>query len=295
MHASTKNRIEFLQKYMVKYHKKWLNKHYDNIAGLRIDKKNKKGNYSIVFQVKEKIEKTLLNKKNIIPPHYDIKFPDGIIKRIRTDVEQTGAFRFHLEICKKPLNNGNIEVGTIGVFVKYSGNIFGITNYHVAGKDRMMNNEFFFNGADGDISIDDEPEVFTEGIFSNEIDVAFIQLQNNVNASNILIDGTQINGFINGPLTSDANGTDVTVYSRINNSAGQGVINSNAVIFNTGFNNLTMKEIIQVSPLLSQHGDSGGPVLIGNSILGIIVGGDDFYTYVIPFFKIRNFKSLDIL
>ena len=295
MHNATKKKIEFLQGYMVKHHKKWFELHSDSIVGLRIDKKNKKGRYSIIFQVKKKIGEDSLKKKNIIPKCYKIKFPDGITRMIATDVEQTGIFRFHLQTCKKPLNNGNIEVGTIGVFLKDSQNIYGLTNYHVVAGDRMANNDFFFNGNDNNIFVEDQPESFVEGTFSNEIDVAFIQLNNHVNTSNTLIDGTTITGYVGGPITPQAIGTTIRIYSRINQQAFDRVMSNNAAIFDTGFNNIKMKDIIQSAQPITKHGDSGGPVLIDNSILGIIVGSDDSYDYIIPFFKIRNFKPLEIL
>jgi hypothetical protein len=295
MHNSTIKRIEFLQDYMNRHHKKWLNRHNDNIVGFRIDKKNKKGRYAIIFQVKQKIEEAHLDKKNIIPRFYNVKFPDGAIKKIKTDIEETGTPQLHLAKCSKPLHNGNTEVGTVGVFLTDGVHNYGVTNYHVAAKDRMLDNQFFFSGNDNNIFIDNKQSVFTDGVFSNDIDVAFIQIPNSVHASNFFINGSRITGFINGPLSIQIKNKQVTIFTRNNSIAEVGVVNNNAAIFVTGFNNISMKELIQISPRLTQPGDSGSPVLINNAIMGIVVGGDNLYTYAVPFFKIRNFKPLQII
>ena len=299
MNTETKKRIEFLQKYLRKKYLKWHQMHPDNIVGFRIDKKIKNGKkeryYSIIFHVKKKKKEKNLSEKEIVPPYLLIKFPDGKIKKIKTDVEQTGRPRLHMGECRKPMNNGKVEVGTAGVVLKDNNDFFALTNYHVVAFERMQNDEFNFEGEDDNVFVNGQQATFVEGIFSDEIDAAFIQLSGADADPNLLGDGTQIGGFINGPLSPTLNERSVTVYSKNLKNGTPATINNISTIFFTGFQNLSLIELIQIRPCITKRGDSGGIVLINDDlVLGIIMGGDDKFTYAIPYFKINNFKPLII-
>ena len=78
MHTSTKNRIEFLQKYINRNASRLYKIHSENITGLSIRKKQaskkKKNYYAIVFKVVKKIKENKLDKKHIIPKSIKVKF-----------------------------------------------------------------------------------------------------------------------------------------------------------------------------------------------------------------------------
>jgi len=100
MNTKTKNKIEFLQKYLRKKYLKWYQIHPQNIVGFRIDKKVTNGkrerNYSIIFQVRKKRKEKNLGAKETIPSFLLLKFPDGKIRKIKTDVHETGKSGFQL-------------------------------------------------------------------------------------------------------------------------------------------------------------------------------------------------------
>ena len=237
-----------------------------------------------------------LKSSNAIPEYFKIEFPDGKIRKIMTDVEQTGKPHLHLSVVKKPNANGSNEIGTIGVFLKDANNtIFGLTNYHVAGWNNMLRNEFYFNGSDNNVFIDGISCVFEEGIISNEIDVAFIKIGGNVQVNNQLSSEVQISDYVEGPITSDAINQVVNVYVNKEPGIKSSKVGNNSAIFYSGFRDIALEDVLMLDPVVTNKGNSGCPVMIDDSLLGIIVGGDSKYSYAIPYFKIKNFKPLDIL
>ena len=159
----------------------------------------------------------------------------------------------------------------------------------------MLQEEFFFQGEDDRIFVNGQQETFVEGILSDEIDIAFIRLFNIPVNPNILDDGIQIGSFVDGPFSPALNGKEVMIYSKRLRQGKAAVVNNNSAIFFTGFADLLLVDVIQISPKITEKGDSGGVVLIENDILlGIIVGADQKYSYAIPFFKVNNFKPLTI-
>jgi hypothetical protein len=298
MDIKTRKKIEFLQKYVRRKYKKWLNIHSSNIVGFRVDKKIANGKpgryYSIIFHVRKKLPENKLGDQTI-PPFLSVKFPDGKTRKIRTDVEQTGTPQLHLGECRKPRKNGNFEVGTAGIILKDTASFFALTNFHVAGVDLMQQGQFDFAGADNNISVGGVQATFVEGIFSDEIDVAYIRLSAEPADPNILGDGIRIGGFMDGPLGAILIDKDIKVYSNNMRNGKKAKIKSNSVVFHTGFKDLMLNDVLQIRPRITQRGDSGGVVLIdGDVIVGIIVGADDSSTYAIPFFKANNFKPLTI-
>lgn len=299
MNTKTKNKIEFLQKYLRKKYLNWHKIHPLNIVGFRIDKKVSKGkkerNYSVIFQVKKKKKEKNLDSKEIIPPFFKIRFPDGKVRKIKTDVDETGKPEFQLAECRKPKNNGKLEIGTAGVILTDNNNHFALTNYHVAGTDLMLNGQFFFQGADNNIFVGGQQATFEEGILSEEIDVAFIRLSNVPVNPNILGDGSQILGFIDGPLSPTLTGKEIKIYSKRVTQGVSATISTNSAVFVTGFGDFVMTDLLQIKPRVTKKGDSGGAVILGNfAVIGIIVGADQSFTYAVPFFKINNFKPLTI-
>jgi len=296
---TTRQKLAFLEKHLTRWYKKWNTIHPGNIVGYRIDKKivggKKTRNYAIVFHVKRKRKEDRLKGDEIIPKSIRIKFPDGQFRNIKTDVEETGTFQFHVGSCRKQLNNGYYSVGTAGVFLQdNSQNIYALTNYHVVGWDLMTHGQFYFQGADSqNLTVNNRPSVFREGILSNQLDAAFIFIPGAPQIPlNIMADGTAINGFITGPISSSIIGKTVRIYSNTKNGVAANVV-SNSGIFYTGFEDISITNAI-VLPACTIKGDSGAAVLVGNYLLGIVTGADNNYTYVIPYYKIRNFKPLDI-
>lgn len=299
MNTETKKKIEFLQKYLRKKYFKWHQMHPDNIVGFRIDKKvtngKKERNYSVIFHVKKKKKEKVLSAQELVPPFFMIKFPDGKIRKIKTDVEQTGMPKLQLSECRKPIGNGQIELGTAGVILRDGPTFFALTNYHVAAFQLMQQGQFRFKGQDNNIFLDGNRETFVDGIFSREIDAAFIRLSGSPFGANNLGQGVTIRSFLNGPLSPVLQNKTVVIYSARLRRGIEVSIKTNSATFQTNFQNIFLEDVIQISPKMTIKGDSGGVVMINSSVLvGIIVGADDYYSYAIPFFKINNFKPLTI-
>lgn len=295
MHFYTKKKINFLQDYLTKTYKEFFAIHKTNITGFRIDKKNGSGNYCIIFHVSQKIDKNKLNKLNIIPLYFEVVFPNGEIKKIKTDIEETGDSRLQFALCHKNLSNGSKSKGTVGVFVEdQNKNIYAITNYHVAAWDKMLNNQFEFNGSDTSIIVGNQTSNLVIGLFSNEIDVAFVKVNNRTDLNNQFLSGNYIQTYAQGPIQPNAIGQQLTVYARSKPIGKTSFLKNNRAIFHTGFRNLVLENVIMLDKV-TLGGDSGSAVMIQNILLAIIVGADDRYTYAIPYYKINNFLSLKII
>jgi hypothetical protein len=299
MNASTQQRIEFLQSYIRDSYKQLFQFDPQNIVGLKISKKitgkKVRHNYSIVFQVARKKDKKKLVKTNYIPEYLLVRFPDGKFKKIKTDVQQTGKTRFHMGICRKPKRNGKIEVGTLGIVLVDDFDWLGLTNYHVAAFDRMLAGDFFFEGSDKKISVDGRQAEFIEGIFSDELDIAYLRMEPDGDDPNIMSDGSRIAGFIQSPIRPGIIGRQVMVYAKSNRNGRSARIKNNSTVFDTGFEGMQIIDVLQIHPIVTRKGDSGGLVVIdGDLLLGIVIGGDDEFTYAIPYHKINAFKSLPI-
>lgn len=299
MNASTQQRIEVLQSYLRESYKELFQFDPENIVGLKVAKKTtgkKVGrNYSIVFQVARKKDKKKLEKTNHIPEYLLVRFPDGKFKKIKTDVQQTGKTRFHMGICRKPKKNGKIEVGTLGIVLADGADLLGLTNYHVAAFDRMLAGEFFFEGSDKKISVDDQQAEFIEGIFSDELDIAYLRINPDGDDPNMMSDGNRIAGFIQAPIRPGIVGREVKVYGKSSRNGRTARINDNSTVFDTGFEGMQIIDVLQIDPVVTKKGDSGGLVVIDNDLLlGIVIGADEKFTYAIPYHKIDSFKSLPI-
>lgn len=298
MHYTTKKKIEFLQAYLIDKLDAWSSIDKLNITGFRIDKKNGCGHYAIIFHVARKRDKNKLTDAKTVPPHYDIKFPDGRTRRIRTDVEQTGKTSLQLSPCYKNLPDGRRSAGTMGIFVSDSfDNIYGITNYHVAAWEYLMQNITELDvRPDDNVWIGADRSTHILGRFSQELDVAFVRLATPARATNRLPTGLLITARAEtGPITPAAIGQQLTIFSRLRPMGITGTIANNSVAFNTGLNNFFIRELIMIDRRITSSGDSGSPAMISDTLVGIVIGADVKYTYIIPYYKIHSYIPLPLI
>jgi len=309
---STKNKILFLQQYVKIWHKEWQKRHPQNIVGFRVGKKVKNGiesrHFSIIFQVVKKKNINKLKSKVQIPESFKIIFPDMKTRIIKTDVEETGKFKFNAGITSAVQSIYSNKFGSAGLFVKDRTNrMFMLTNYHVIADQMIQNGQYYYRRPssqtqnDVKIILNNSNTLigrFEEGIISHEVDVAFVEifspLQNNMN---ILPDQNRVFGRVSArPIPPTFVGKQIKVYSCYNRFGNLCFINDNSSVLYTGNNNIHFEDIIQISPKVTRGGDSGGTVVTPSySILGIIVGCDNNYSYAIPFYKIDDFKNIFII
>ncbi|MGV3560783.1 hypothetical protein [Larkinella arboricola] len=312
MSISTREKIDVLQKFLKDYHNEIRSKHIDNIVALRIGKKNINGKptnvYSIVFQVVKKINPDELDPKFVIPKKIQIDFPDGKKRFIKTDVEETGKFKFHFGIASEVKSKYSIHFGSVGLFVGDNLNrTYMLTNYHVVAESFISKRRFRYrrplSQTKSDVRIIDRNGSdingrFEEGLISHEIDAAFVELPIDPDPRlNILPDNSRIQGrVLVRPLPPSIKNKPVIIYSFYNPTGVNSVISDNSAVLYTDDEKIFFEDIIQIRPKVTQGGDSGGLVLNAKfAVLGIIVGGDNLCSYAIPFYKIDDFKNINIL
>lgn len=309
---STKRKLVFLQNYIRNWHKEWRQNNVDNIVGFRIGKKTSNGirsrYYSIIFQVNEKKNENQLESNSIIPKSYLIEFEDKKKRRIKTDVEETGTFNFHFGITGEVQSIYSNSFGSAGLFVTdRADRVFMLTNYHVVAIHLINKNQYYYrrpdnqNDNDVTITLNDGHVIngrFEEGLISHQVDAAFVELFGQPeNHLNMLPDENRVNGRVSArPIPRTFIGKKVIIYSRFNPHGESGIINNNSSILYTSNSDIYFEDVIQIHPKVTRKGDSGGAVVTPSfSILGIIVGGDNKYSYAIPFYKINDFKNIFII
>lgn len=304
MHTNTKNKIEFLQQHIKRNLSRWYKKYGENVTGVRVDKKRKekkmKNYYSIVFNVVKKEKLKEIPPKKVIPQYINVPFKDGNVKKIKTDVRQTGEFKFHSKIMDTVSDSQNGNVGTLGLLLQdRRDNVFGLTNYHVAAEQLLQNRIFYYDVTKGDPRHDVEVGGricrLQVGTFSPNLDVALIYLGSQLSVNNGLPDGSCVNNttFIDGPLPVTVRNKIVSLYLSSRNGKISKPIEDNQAPLNHRL--MRFIELVTVNRC-SRGGDSGSLVLGDeNMVLGIVLGADDDFTYIVPYYKIFNFFPLNII
>ena len=95
----------FLDSYLQKNHRNLRKSHQANISGFKVDKKMTNGvktrNYAIVYQVCKKHNENELRFKHIIPKQIEILGTDNKSFFVKTDIIETGPFRFQTGVAGK--------------------------------------------------------------------------------------------------------------------------------------------------------------------------------------------------
>jgi len=302
MHSSTIKKVDFLQSYINDNFKVIREKFGENIVGISIAKKRKSGKvlnyYSIVFKVSKKQPLKNLDPEYILPKFINITTNEGENLKIKTDVIQAGDFKFQIGISDSITDNKNMFLGTLGLILKDDeGSYYGLTNYHVTCASLINSGTFEFNAEkDGPISIKINNKDFYlfKGTFSNGLDIMFILLGFDSNIIDIdSRENSFTNGkFVKGPISSNFNSSEVVLYLNGGNIISTRINTNSAVMYSNGnyfFQLLTVDKT-------SEDGDSGSLVtLLDGTILGIVLGSDYSETYILPYYKIDQYFSLQII
>ncbi|OMP74705.1 hypothetical protein [[Flexibacter] sp. ATCC 35208] len=301
MHTQTRNKIHFLETYIEEHASDWFKQYGQNLTSVQVHKKitkrQKKNYYAIAFHVVKKKRPSQLDENEIIPADFLIEFPDGKTRRVKTDVKQTGEFKFHAATLDEIRDLPTGEKGTLGVFVTNNGtDIFAVTNFHVAAAGLLDHNKLEYD-AHSDTRYDVGVAGFTGRLYKGEVtsrrDVAFVSL-GPATVNNVLPDGIRIGrDFLPGPFESRLRGKPVKAYLRRYRSGFVlPVLSDNApcnTVYMQFFKLITVKRC-------SERGDSGGIVLApDNSVVGIILGGNKESTFIIPYYEIFKFLPFRII
>ncbi|PWS28586.1 hypothetical protein DHW03_01665 [Pedobacter yonginense] len=306
-------KLVFIRKHLRLHYKRLREIDPENIVGYRVGKKKTNGifqrNFAIIFQVKKKIDLADIHQDNHIPKIIRIALPEGEILKVRTDVQQTGAFNFQngLTGMVRSQNSPGNSYGSAGLFVTDDGqNTLMITNYHVSAENFLNDNIYYYRRDPGQVNQDVSLKTkaanqfsgsFLEGLISENVDIAFVEMSVRPEMPNQLPSGLLIQSRVTDqPLPAHFEGKTVTVYSYSSPQGGDATIHDVSTVLHTKHPGVSFIDLIQLSPKITQGGDSGSVVLTkSDAVLGIIVGADEEFSYAIPFYKIENFKSFNLL
>jgi hypothetical protein len=305
MALSTAKKVRFLQEYISEWAEKLMDIHYDNITGIRIDKKSVQGHektqYAIVFQVKNKIDKDELKDSEVVPDYFDILFPDGITRRIKTDIEETGPIQLQANIGDSvACPDYSFGAGSMGVFVNdFFEKTFAVTNYHVVAKRLCNNGIFFFQRDQNDLRLNVTIQgnngsikgMFERGTVNRDVDVAFVAVERTGAIKNLLPGMNTLNGvWSREKVMTSLQGKRIRIFALHSNGRSANVRSANMPL-NYPNSTIAMTGLIKLDAVITQPGDSGGLAVDDlNSVVGIVLGADSG-TYIIPFYKISEFKN----
>jgi hypothetical protein len=292
MHSSTRNRFNHLTKYVQRNFLKWKEK-YPNIVGAHPGKKFKAGRYlnkySIVFLVNRKIKKP----KHEIPKFLFIKFPDGAVKKIQTDVYEVEKFSLRsVRLGDRSQRMDLTSFGSIGAFFERNNQLYACTNMHVTLPDLLNQNKtYFYRPLNQQFQTDvflfnttQQIQGFLEVGLFDKIDASMIRVNDN-DVQNVLpsvgfpAGFSRINSFFAGmPLTM------LGGVSRVQ----PGNILGFGVSIPTHIPGIRLDNLI-IASINSVEGDSGSPVYTTDlKIAGIVIGGTVSTTYILPIEAIQN-------
>jgi len=292
MKSTTRHKFNFLTKYIQKNFLRW-KKQYPNIVGAHPGKKYKKGRYlnkySIIFLVTKKFK----NPKSKIPEYFNVKFPDGKIKKILTDVNEMEKFSFRSVSLgdrnrRKDLNN----FGSIGGFFERGNHLYACTNMHVTLPDLLSQNQtYFYKPVNQQFQTDtflfnnfQSIEGFLEVGLFNKVDVSMIRV-NAANIQNALPGIGFPSGFL--PINSLTVGMSLSMHGGVSLNQPGSVLGF-GVSIPTPITGIRLDNLI-ITSVRSVEGDSGSPVYTPDlRIVGIVIGGTISTTYVLPIQAIQN-------
>lgn len=280
----------------------WFEKFGSNLQSVRLEKKTvgrlRMRQYAIVFYVRSKLSKKRIQTDHLIPENFEVQFSDGKKRRIKSDVVAAGNFKFQASVKDQVVATPSGNAGTLGLLLSDNqGNVYGLTNFHVAAEDLMHRGTFVIpaNGVSApSVRIGGALFQVVRGEFNNLVDFAIIHLGFNHSPVNRLPDGTAvgISGFVRGPIPASLVGKNARVFL----GSRKGIPSFPVVDINLPLqvDNHRFQGLIAI-PRCSKDGDSGSLVTDENTrVLGIVLGRDDHFTYLIPYFQIDSMLSLNL-
>jgi len=297
MASKTTEKLSFLKTYIEKEFPNWKEYYGHNLLGVHIGYLETDGiykqRYGIVFHVKKKYK----NPSKFIPEEITIKIPKQGEKKVPTDVVEVGKFELqNTHPGKKVKPRGNYNYGSVGFFAKRNGLFYIVSNMHVLGSKYVRKGDKYYykhinNQTRPDIKISDKKGAFLEHGFFEDIDAAIAR----VNPQRI---NNNIPGFgkPKGYYIINFNNLNVmrrkkyTMYGATSYEVPTRLIEIGKVIATSTYgNHIYLTDLIKITKC-AIPGDSGSPVFEPKSmtLLGMVVGSDERFTYLIPIDKILN-------
>lgn len=298
---TTSKKLRIIEDHLMKDITELQAEYSKNVVAVQVNKKVKDGQtlnrYCIVFFVKKKID----NPKRKIPEYLILDLPEMGQLKLKTDVVEVKRFNFlsgEITIGSKTKNiSTSRNIGTLGAYLTRNGNIYALSNYHVYGRKYINEGKLHYKRSTNNQSPPDilfkkgykESYGILEEGYIGEIDAAIARIGRTSDFENFI----PFHGFprdIRVVEMPNHRGKPVYVFGAI---SGKKNSNLSGKVYNyyaeLGSIGVTFKELICINPV-TVKGDSGAAVTDLNlNIIGIIVGSDDKYSYVIPIVRIMSY------
>ena len=298
MASKTKEKLIILKSYIEKEFPAWKEYYGNNLLGVHIGYIETSGKYKrrygIIFHVRKKYK----NPSNFIPDEIEISIPKQGKKKIPTDVVEVGKFQLqstHLGNKVKPLGKYKYGVES-GFFAKRNGLFYLVSNMHVLGNKYVRRGDKFFyrhinEQTRPDIKISDNKGAFLEHGFFEDIDAAIARIKPERINNNIpgyeKPKGYFVVNFNNLNIMRKKK---YKMYGATSNAVITRLMEIGKVVAIKPYGNqIFLTDLIKVTKC-AIPGDSGSPVFEPRSmtLLGMVVGSDERFTYLIPIDKILN-------
>lgn len=287
--------VYFLSRYLL----------YDkNITGISVADKRvgtagdtKKGHF-LVFQVEKKTVRPVIT----IPP---VLYYKGCI--INTDIVEAGfaSFQSAFFLGESLSRKNETEWGTCGLKVEgtewFNQGTFILTNYHVAAFD-LLRNQIYDYWVEGEKKLKEcvMPSWISErkrsvsighlfqGSFLGGRDIALIKLDD----PGAVLSATDANGYVREciDIFNDPSfkGWELTLFGAASKRRTGTIISVNAQQRFSLNDRVYLKEGLIQLTRISQSGDSGALLLLGDKVAGLLIGADEHYSYMMPVQSILN-------
>jgi hypothetical protein len=200
--------------------------------------------------------------------------------------------------------------GTCGIKVEGTAEAntgtFILTNFHVAAADLLKAGVLSYLKGDDSVKSVVMPSwnyaknenniigCLYQGLFNEWHDLAIILLYDSSMVTNKTSDGTPILDTLDVFNMKAYQGRAILLYGSYSGKQSGIIISVNSSqIFRLNGKNYFKENLIQLGKI-SNAGDSGCPVLLDNSLIGILIGADNKYSYVLPIQRIFNYFNLKL-
>ncbi|MCP4155536.1 MAG: hypothetical protein GY757_47875 [bacterium] len=303
MKKKTRSKLEYLTVYAKKQLPEWKKQYLDDITGVHIGTREREGKqlryYCIVFHVLEK-KKT---PSKVIPRYIQLEIPGEGLKKIPTDVIETGEFElFGIQLGDSIKKKHKRTFGTIGVFLKNQNHTYACSNMHVMAPTLLKQGKNHYHKPPAqqyqtDIRLKNQNGrvhyAFLERAVYDGIDAAIARIQDPRGIENRILNHGISTGYININWINYKK-TKVAMQGWISKHKS-GTIYDFGVEKYSKLSNVPLTDLVAIR-MKCRKGDSGAPIFDRKlRLVGILVGGDSRYSYAIPIEKILSYFHLNLL
>lgn len=293
---------DHLRQIVVEKFPEWRVQFGGEIVGVHVGRKTIKGKekskFSIVFHVRKKLKRPKLKLPAIIEVTIN-----GKKRKIPTDVLATGNFKFHngIQIGDKTQHTHSSTFGTIGLFLKRNGQIYGCSNMHVLGEPLLRHsiNSYYQDISQQTVrnSIFSSSQNITQGFLEQAIFGDLDAAISRIDDTNLINNSIKNIGINNGIIILSDSNYNLPVKISTNRGILFSTVRRFGVALPTQYYNVyaTLTDLICLDRVAT-GGDSGAVCVTNNSkLVGIVVGSDQMFTYLIPVWKILNYFNATLL